>query len=223
MSATTSTSLDRGATLDALELDAWRGFLRTHATLSRELDAELAHEHDLPLGSYEVLLLPGRQLRGARCGWPSWRTPSCSRRSGLTRMVDRMERQGLVRREPCPGDARGLNAVITAPGRERFAAARRTHLEGVRRRFLDRLTEGEKRDLAALWARLGAGTPRTPAPPAEPQDSGAASEVRSRRRTSRSARARRLTPSSSSSGSSREKDSRRLVRAGARRSPRRRA
>jgi DNA-binding MarR family transcriptional regulator len=155
VSATTSTTRDPGSTLDALELDAWRGFLRTHATLSRELDAELAREHDLPLGSYEVLLFladtPGGKMRMAELA-----DSVLLSRSGLTRMVDRMERQGLVRREPCPGDARGLNAVITDPGRERFAAARRTHLEGVRRRFLDRLSDGEKRDLASLWTRFGA-------------------------------------------------------------------
>jgi DNA-binding MarR family transcriptional regulator len=154
VSATTSPTRDPGAVLDALELDAWRGFLRTHAALSRELDAELSHAHDLPLGSYEVLLFladtPGGKMRMAELA-----DSVLLSRSGLTRMVDRMERQGLVRREPCPGDARGLNAVITDAGRERFAAARRTHLEGVRRRFLDRLSDGEKRDLASLWARLG--------------------------------------------------------------------
>jgi DNA-binding MarR family transcriptional regulator len=154
VSATTSPSHDRGAPLDALELDAWRGFLRTHATLSRELDAELARAHDLPLGSYEVLLFladaPGGKMRMAELA-----DSVLLSRSGLTRMVDRMERQGLVTREPCPGDARGLNAVITAQGRDRFAAARRTHLEGVRRRFLDRLSDGEKRELASLWVRLG--------------------------------------------------------------------
>jgi DNA-binding MarR family transcriptional regulator len=154
VSATTSTSLDPGAVLDPLELDAWRGFLRTHAALSRELDAELAREHDLPLGSYEVLLFladsPAGRMRMAELA-----DSVLLSRSGLTRMVDRMERQGLVRREPCPGDARGLNAVITDAGRERFTAARRTHLAGVRRRFLDRLSDGEKRDLASLWSRLG--------------------------------------------------------------------
>jgi DNA-binding MarR family transcriptional regulator len=154
VSATTSTPRDPGATLDPLELDAWRGFLRTHAALSRELDADLARAHDLPLGSYEVLLFladtPGGKMRMAELA-----ESVLLSRSGLTRMVDRMERQGLVRREPCPGDARGLNAVITAKGRKRFAAARRTHLEGVRRLFLDRLSDGEKRDLASLWVRLG--------------------------------------------------------------------
>jgi len=146
----------RGARLDELELDAWRGFLRTHAAMSRELDAELIAEHGLPLSSYEVLLFladrPAGEMRMAELA-----DSVLLSRSGLTRLVDRLEREGLVRRESCPGDARGLNAVITDAGRERFAEARRTHLDGVRRRFLDRLSEDEKRTLAALWSRLSDG------------------------------------------------------------------
>lgn len=141
--------------LAPLELGAWRGFLRTHALLFQELDAELSAAHALPLRSYEVLLFlndsPAGEMRMAELA----ETVLLSR-SGLTRLVDRLERDGLVRREACPGDARGLNAVITPAGRRRFAAARRTHLEGVRRLFLDRLSEDEQRQLAELWDRLGA-------------------------------------------------------------------
>lgn len=141
------------ADLTTIELGAWRGFLRTHAAMSRLLDAELAAEHGLSLSSYEVLLFlagsPGGSMRMAGLA-----DSVLLSRSGLTRLVDRLERDGLVRRESCPGDARGLNAVITDLGRERFHGARRTHLAGVRRRFLDRLTDGEKRSLGQLWDRL---------------------------------------------------------------------
>jgi DNA-binding MarR family transcriptional regulator len=156
VSATTSTgdavSPDRG-TLDELELGAWRGFLRTHAALSRELDADLAAEHGLSLSSYEVLLFladtPAGRMRMAELA-----DSVLLSRSGLTRLVDRLERDGLVRRESCPGDARGLNAVITAEGRALFDRARQTHLAGVRLRFLDRLSDEEQRELAAVWDRL---------------------------------------------------------------------
>lgn len=149
----------RGARLDELELDAWRGFLRTHAVMSRELDAELTAVRGLALSSYEVLLFladrPTGQMRMAELA-----DSVLLSRSGLTRLVDRLEREGLVRRESCPGDARGLNAVLTDAGRKRFVEARRTHLEGVRRRFLDRLSDDEKRALAGLWSRLiGDGAP----------------------------------------------------------------
>ena len=76
-------------------------------------------------------------------------------RSGLTRMVDRLVRAGLVERRKCPDDARGSLAAITPAGRELFAAARPTHLAGVRRLFLDRLSEGEQAQLQVLFERVG--------------------------------------------------------------------
>ena len=78
-------------------------------------------------------------------------------RSGLTRLVDRLERDGLAKREVCPSDARGANALITSAGRKVFAAARRTHLSGVRERFLGRFTKPELLTLAALWERIEPG------------------------------------------------------------------
>ena len=106
---------DAGQRLDQLELGAWRGFLRTHAALSRELDAELTAAHGLPLSAYEVLLFladsPDGQMRMSDLA-----DSVLLSRSGLTRLVDRLERDGLVQRRACPGDARGMNAVITDPG-----------------------------------------------------------------------------------------------------------
>ncbi|MEJ7817804.1 MAG: MarR family transcriptional regulator [Thermoleophilaceae bacterium] len=151
----------RGSRLDELELDAWRGFLRTHAVVSRELDAELIADHGVSLSSYEVLLFLADRPTGEMRMTELAQSVLLSR-SGLTRLVDRLERHGLVRRESCPGDARGLNAVITDAGRDRFAEARRTHLDGVRRRFLDRLSDDEKRDLGALWRRLGGDGTESP-------------------------------------------------------------
>ena len=75
-------------------------------------------------------------------------------RSGLTRLVDRLERQGLLKRERCESDARGLFAEITPEGRKVFAAARKTHLDGVRRVFLSRFSRDELRTLGGLWQKL---------------------------------------------------------------------
>ena len=135
------------------ELAAWRGFLQAHSELTHQLDAELRAEHDLPLTSYEVLLSlndsPNGRLRMAELA-----DSVLLSRSGLTRLVDRLEKRGLVSREACPDDARGFFAVITAPGREAFGAARHTHLAGVRRLFLQRLSAAQRRDLAATWETL---------------------------------------------------------------------
>jgi len=127
--------------------------LRAHAELVRELDAELAREHDLPLSSYEVLLYLNDSAEG-RMRMSELADSVLLSRSGLTRLVDRLERQGLLRRERCESDARGLFAEITPEGRELFAAARKTHLDGVRRVFLSRYSRDELRTLGELWQKL---------------------------------------------------------------------
>jgi DNA-binding MarR family transcriptional regulator len=76
-------------------------------------------------------------------------------RSGLTRLVDRLERNGLLERVQCSEDARGYFAQITPEGRALFAQARQTHLAGVRRLFLNRFSREELRELGGLWERLG--------------------------------------------------------------------
>jgi DNA-binding MarR family transcriptional regulator len=128
--------------------------LRAHAELTRELDAELTRRHDLPLSSYEVLLYLADADEG-RMRMSSLASSVLLSRSGLTRLVDRLERQGLLTRVRCESDARGLFAEITPEGRELFAEARTTHLDGVRRLFLDRFSREELRTLGALWQKLG--------------------------------------------------------------------
>jgi DNA-binding MarR family transcriptional regulator len=139
--------------LDEEELAAWKGMLRAHAELVRELDAELAREHDMPLSSYEVLLYLNDSAEG-RMRMSELADSVLLSRSGLTRLVDRLERQGLLRRERCESDARGLFAEITPAGRKAFAAARKTHLDGVRRVFLSRFSRDELRTLGRLWQKL---------------------------------------------------------------------
>lgn len=136
-----------------LELDAWRGFLRAHATLVRELDEDLTERHGLPLSSYDVLV----QLSGApegRLRMSSLADAVLLSRSGLSRLVSRLAAQGLIERVECANDARGAFAAITAAGRERLAEARATHRSGVRERFLGRLGEPGQRQLAKAWSRL---------------------------------------------------------------------
>lgn len=139
--------------LDATELAAWRGMLRTHAALTKQLDAELMSAHGIPLSSYEVLLhlhdAPEGKMRMAELA-----ESVLLSRSGLTRLVDRMEREGLIRRERCPDDARGWFAAITDAGRDVFARARHTHLDGVRERFLAHFSREELELLGGAWRRV---------------------------------------------------------------------
>ena len=142
--------------LTATELGAWRGLLRVHTALVRELDAELYATHDLPLSSYDVLIYlqaaPDRRLRMAELA-----DSVLLSRSGVTRLVDRLEREGLIERDACTSDGRGLFAVLTDKGEELLAHARPTHLAGVRERFLSQFSEEELKTLARFWERVHPG------------------------------------------------------------------
>jgi DNA-binding MarR family transcriptional regulator len=153
VSATTQRS---GDLLTPEELAGWRGMLRVHASLMKQLDTDLAAGHGLSASSYEVLLFladaPDGRMRMAQLA-----DSVLLSRSGLTRLVDRLERAGLVEREPCPSDQRGFNALITAEGREVFDAARRTHLSGVREHFLSHFSEEDLATMAEFWDRVSPG------------------------------------------------------------------
>jgi DNA-binding MarR family transcriptional regulator len=139
--------------LTAGELSAWRTFLRAHAQVTRRLEHDLLTEHDLPLASYDVLVqlseAPGRRLRMTELA-----ERVLLSRSGLTRLVDRLVRDGLVQRQACPSDARGTLAVLTDDGAARLAAAWPTHLRGVLENVVSRLSADELQVLGSLLSRL---------------------------------------------------------------------
>jgi DNA-binding MarR family transcriptional regulator len=78
-------------------------------------------------------------------------------RSGLTRLVDRLEREGLLERDTCTSDGRGCFAVLTPAGEELLAHARPTHLDGVRERFLRHFSQDELAEMAGWWERVVPG------------------------------------------------------------------
>ena len=135
------------------ELAAWRGLLRAHAALTGALDAELLEAHGLPLISYEVLLFLAGAPEG-RMRMSALADSVLLSRSGLTRLVDRLARAGLLERVRCDEDARGAFAAITPKGRALVEEARDTHLSGIRRLFVARLSEEERARLADVFARL---------------------------------------------------------------------
>jgi DNA-binding MarR family transcriptional regulator len=140
-------------TFSGTELDAWRGFLRTQATLLRELDEELTRRHGLPLSSYDVLVQLA-DAEGGRLRMSQLADAVLLSRSGLTRLITRLVEQGLIERDECENDARGSFAVITTKGLERFSEASRTHRAGVRERFFDRLGQRDMQQLARIWGKL---------------------------------------------------------------------
>jgi DNA-binding MarR family transcriptional regulator len=141
------------AELGEAELGAWRGLVRVHAALARELDAELEARHAVPLSSYEVLRCLSR-APGGRVRMAELAEHVLLSRSGMTRLIDRLEREGMVSRSTCDKDGRGCYAVLTDCGRELVEAARATHIEVVRRGFLQHFSEDEMRELAELWERV---------------------------------------------------------------------
>ena len=152
------------------ERAAWSGFIRAHATIVKDLDAELQAAHGLPLSSFDVLLQLSLVPEG-RMQMSELAEAVHLSRSGLTRMVDRLERQGLLERHRGDRDPRQVFACITGPGLERLAETTPTHLTGVRRRFLERLSQTQLEQLAAVWNQLlaskiqserGIGTTETP-------------------------------------------------------------
>ncbi len=147
------------------ELAAWRSFLRAHARLTRALEAELLAREQLSLPAYDVLVqlaeVPGRRLRMADLA-----ETLLFSRSGVTRLVDRLERIGLVSRCRADDDGRGVLAELTQRGLDRLRAASSTHLQGVAQHFGDRLDAGQLDALAAICRTLAepaeADLPRPP-------------------------------------------------------------
>ena len=143
----------RSAAASDPRLDAWRGFVHAHARLTRRLDEELQVAHRLSLAEYDALLqlanAPGRQLRMSALA-----DRVLLSRSGITRLVDRLVAAGMVERSTCTTDARGAEAALTAGGLDRLRAASVTHLDGVRRLFLDVVDAEEREVLTRVFGRV---------------------------------------------------------------------
>jgi DNA-binding MarR family transcriptional regulator len=132
---------------------AWRSLLRAHSCLAKRLDAALEKAHGLPLSSYEVLDRL-EDASGGRMRMCDLAEQAQLSRSGLTRLVDRLERDRLLERCSCDHDARGSFACLTAAGRERLEDARVTHMAVVREQFFARFSEEELGLLAEMCRRI---------------------------------------------------------------------
>lgn len=146
-------------TPDALRLEAWRLFLVTHRRVVSLLADELAEDAWLSLPWYDVLV----QLSDAddgRLRFQELADAVVLSPSGLSRLIDRMEEQGLVAREPCEDDRRGMYAVMTDEGRDRLVATAPHHLAGVHEHFTSQLTTSDAHEMSAAFRRIldGLGT-----------------------------------------------------------------
>ncbi len=135
------------------QLAAWRAFLEAHARTVEILTRELRDAEDLPLTWYDVLVqlneAPERRLRMQELA-----DAVLLSKSGVTRLIDRMERDGLVNRSRCSDDRRGTYAELTPEGLARLRGSAPTHLEGVRAHFAAFFDDEEAVTLERLLTRL---------------------------------------------------------------------
>lgn len=133
---------------------AFISLLRAHAALTRDLSAKLTLEHGLTLSDFEVLLrlsrAPERRMRRVDLAEQVLLSAS-----GVTRLLDGLERQGLVERAACSADRRVVYAVLTEAGLERLRAAAETHFAQIDAILDARFDADEMAQLTALLDRLG--------------------------------------------------------------------
>src|SRR3954468_23683900 len=139
------------------EIRTWIRFVATNAAISRELEARLMGAHGLTLSDYDVLVqlarAPERKLRNIELAKAVVLT-----RSGVTRLVDGLEKDGLVARSSCPSDKRGTFVALTEVGLSRLRSATSTHIDGVRELFVERLGNEGVAVMDALLRSLPAGS-----------------------------------------------------------------
>jgi DNA-binding MarR family transcriptional regulator len=138
---------------ESTALDVWVRLLRCHAAMRRSLTADLQGSHDLTVNDYEALLLlsraEGGQMRRVDLAERLQLTPS-----GVTRLLDGLEKQGFVCKGTCESDARVTYAVVTEAGLARLKEASCSHVAAIRALFEERFSEDELVALAELLGRL---------------------------------------------------------------------
>jgi DNA-binding MarR family transcriptional regulator len=135
------------------QLESWVFFLRAHAAITRELSADLQREHGLTLNDYEVLLHLSHAEEG-RLRRVDLAERVVLTASGITRLLEGLERAGLVSKETCASDARVSYAKLTPAGTAKLRDAAVTHLRGIDELFVARYSASELVTLADLLSRL---------------------------------------------------------------------
>jgi DNA-binding MarR family transcriptional regulator len=138
---------------DRTEIEVFRSFLTAHSRITKSLEAALLAEHQMSLAAFDVFAQlhesPGHCLRMTELS-----DAVLLSRSGVTRLVERLEQEGLVRRGRATCDGRGVTATLTEQGLARFHAAVVTQLRGIREHFISRLTTIELAALGLICTEL---------------------------------------------------------------------
>ena len=139
-------------------MPAWLALIRTHARLWDRLEAQVRHDHGLTIARYDVLVQV--ENAGGRLGLSELASSVVLSPSGLSKLLDRMEASGLIRRDPDPSDARSTFAAITPQGRSLVKKVRKSHHELLQRTFGDALDDRDVADLSRIMGRIGASLSR---------------------------------------------------------------
>jgi DNA-binding MarR family transcriptional regulator len=135
------------------ELSAWHGMLTLYSRIMRDSDRGLLASHGISMREFDVLITlfnaPNRRLRMTELAQRVMLSPS-----GLTRLVERLEREQLVERQNDIEDGRSFRAVLTNQGLERLDEARSTHNAVIRGHFTGRLSREELRELGGIWKKV---------------------------------------------------------------------
>lgn len=139
--------------IDPTYLNAWRLFLTVHAALITEIDKDLSERNLIPLNWYDVLIelyeAPGKRLRMSELAKRVLLT-----RSGLTRVVDRLEAENYLTREIDPDDRRGFYAIITPEGVEAMKPAWEVYSRGIEQNFASYLDPKKAEILVSLFSEM---------------------------------------------------------------------
>jgi DNA-binding MarR family transcriptional regulator len=145
-------------------VESFVSLLRAHAHATRLLNAQLTADHRLTISDYEVLLrlarAPDRRMRRVDLAEQVLLTAS-----GVTRLLDGLERAGYVERGSCDTDRRVVYAVLTDAGATKLRDASETHVAQIEEYFTSRYDDGELAELAALLGRIDADEALDCAPP----------------------------------------------------------
>ncbi|MEU4419748.1 MarR family transcriptional regulator [Actinoplanes sp. NPDC024001] len=139
--------------LTEIQLQHWRSFLESSWALHTRLEDELRAATGLSMNDYHVLVVlaeaPGRRIRMGELANRLVLSPS-----RVTYQINSMIKRGLVRKESCPEDGRGYEAVLTEEGLETLRAAAPAHLTTVRKSFIDQLDDEELAVIGRAFARI---------------------------------------------------------------------
>ena len=150
------TSRKKPVTARDPRLRGWRDLITAHDLLVRRLDEELRDEAGMSSAEYSALLQlaesPGRRKRMNELADGIILT-----RGGVTRLIDRLEADGLVERDQCVSDGRGTEAVLTQGGLDRLRAASKVHLRGVSAYYFERLSDEEQETIGRVMRDIAEG------------------------------------------------------------------